>query len=190
MARLGADNSLVQTVLKFTAPGVPDTYQGGELWDFSLVDPDNRRAVDYAAREAALGEIAPALAEEVKRGALFDKLMKSWPDGRVKLATLALLLALRRERPRLFAEGGYRAIEFEGDEARFAFGFERSLGNESLAVILALRPAMREAKPDWQAFARLSEGRWRSLVRGEDIDAGRPIREWLGSLPFAVLSRV
>jgi len=187
VARFGVDNSLVQTVLKLTAPGVPDTYQGSELWDFSLVDPDNRRPVDYAARAAALGKMASALASPEQRGALFGELMESWRDGRVKLATIALLLGLRGERPKLFAEGGYRPIEIEGDDSGFALGFQRGAGEESLAVVVALRPALREAKPDWQAFARLPEGRWRDFVRGVEIDARPPIREWIGDLPFAQL---
>ena len=105
IARLGAQNSLVQTALKLTAPGVPDTYQGSELWDFSLVDPDNRRAVDYEARAARLAELRPLLEDAERRWDLFEKLLQTWRDGRVKLATIALMLALRRARPALFAEG-------------------------------------------------------------------------------------
>src|SRR5208283_1587410 len=75
VARLGVQNSLVQTVLKLTAPGVPDTYQGSELWDFNLVDPDNRRAVDYPAREAALAELVGPPAAPERRAGLFETLM-------------------------------------------------------------------------------------------------------------------
>ncbi|MBV8593389.1 MAG: malto-oligosyltrehalose synthase, partial [Caulobacteraceae bacterium] len=187
IARYGVDNSLVQTVLKLTVPGVPDTYQGCELWDFSLVDPDNRRAVDYAAREAALAKVAPVLASTQARGAMFERLMESWQDGYVKLATISLLLGLRRERPALFAESGYRPINIEGEDAAFSLGFERAAGDESFAVVVALRPAMRGAKPEWEAFARLPEGRRFDLVRGCEIDVRGPIREWLGRLPFCVL---
>ena len=95
IARFGVQNSLSQTVFKLTAPGVPDIYQGCELWDFSLVDPDNRRPVDFQLRERALRELAPRIASIESRRALFEALMESWRDGRVKLGTTALLLAFR-----------------------------------------------------------------------------------------------
>jgi (1->4)-alpha-D-glucan 1-alpha-D-glucosylmutase len=108
MAPAGALNSLVGTVLKCTLPGVPDVYQGTELWDFSLVDPDNRRPVDFHIREEMLtGSGDPAT------------YLKDWRDGQVKLVLLARLLALRAAEPELFA-GAYRAIE-TGDERLFAF---------------------------------------------------------------------
>ena len=188
VARLGVQNSLVQTVLKLTAPGVPDTYQGSELWDFSLVDPDNRRPVDYAARDAALTEVEAALAAPEKRAGLFETLMEAWPDGRVKLATVALLLGLRRERPAQFGEGGYRPIEIAGEDSDWALGFIRERGPERLAVVVARYPAKREAKPSWDAVARLPEGRWRDAFRRRAIDADAPLRDWLGTLPVAVLT--
>ena len=97
VARLGVQNSLAQTAAKLTAPGVPDIYQGCELWDLSLVDPDNRRPVDFARREAEMADLACRLEFMEQRSALFETLMHEWRDGRVKLATIALLLALRRD---------------------------------------------------------------------------------------------
>ena len=188
VARLGAQNSLVQTVLKLTAPGVPDAYQGSELWDFSLVDPDNRRAVDYRTREAALAELQPRLGSEEARAGLFASLLENWRDGRVKLAAIALLLALRRERPGLFAEGGYRPVEIAGEDADWALGFLREQGRERLAVVAARYPVKREAKPGWEAVARLPEGRWIDRFRGRAIEANAPLSEWLGGLPVAVLT--
>ncbi len=181
-------NSLVQTVLKLTVPGVPDTYQGSELWDFSLVDPDNRREVDYEARAARLAELRPLLADAERRGDLFEKWLRTWRDGRVKLATIALMLGLRRERPALFAEGRYRTVEMAGEEADWTLGFVREGGPERVAVIVARYPAKREAKPDWQAVANLPEGRWVDAFRGREIDLRSPLREWLGALPVAVLT--
>ncbi|MGO9420348.1 malto-oligosyltrehalose synthase [Roseiarcus sp.] len=188
VARLGVRNSLVQTVLKLTAPGVPDTYQGTEFWDFSLVDPDNRRAVDYSTREAELETLRPRLAAPEKRADLFASLMDSWRDGRVKLAAVALLLALRRERPALFAEGGYKPIGIAGGEADWALGFMRERGAERLAVVVARYPAKREAKPAWDATLDLPEGRWFDQIRGRAINSRAPIHEWLGALPVAVLT--
>ena len=167
---------------------MPDTYQGAELWDFGLVDPDNRRPVDYAAREAAIGEIRPDVAAAGKRANLFASLMESWRDGRVKIATIALLLALRRERPALFAEGGYRPIAIAGADADWAFGFLRERGPERVAVLLARFPAKREAKPGWDATVDLPEGRWFDEFRGRPADSRAPLREWLSPLPVAVLT--
>ncbi len=87
VARLGIENSLVQTVAKLTAPGVPDIYQGCELWDLNLVDPDNRRPVDFALREADMTDLAARLKAPEQRPALFKTLIDEWQDGRVKLAT-------------------------------------------------------------------------------------------------------
>ncbi|PYK42870.1 MAG: malto-oligosyltrehalose synthase, partial [Verrucomicrobia bacterium] len=98
IARLGAINSLAQTVIKLTAPGVPDIYQGTEIWDDSLVDPDNRRPIDYPRRREILAQIENVPANE---------LMQCWPDGRIKMRLTQRLLHLRRENPDLFREGNY-----------------------------------------------------------------------------------
>ena len=188
IARLGVQNSLVQTALKLTAPGVPDIYQGCELWDLSVVDPDNRRAVDYRERNAAIAELAPLLQLEKERAAVLDRLLKTWRDGRIKLAATALLLAFRRDHPELFAEGGYRPIETTGEDADWVVGFVRAAGQRRLAVLAARFPALREEKPDWNAGAQMPEGGWFDLVRGRPFDADTSLREWFGQLPFAVLT--
>lgn len=179
LARLGVDNGLAQTVLKLTAPGVPDTFQGCELWDLSFVDPDNRRPVDYAARSAALGSL------DAPDGG-FEGLMRTWMDGRVKLATIAKLLAFRREHPALFAEGDYAPIEIVGADADCAVGFLRNFGEEKLAVLVALRPAKRESRLEWEAFARVPEGQWRPLFGKNAPGPTTPPREAFATLPFAV----
>jgi (1->4)-alpha-D-glucan 1-alpha-D-glucosylmutase len=117
LARLGAINSLSQLVLKLTVPGVPDIYQGGELWDFSLVDPDNRRAVDWGARRALFDEITCASIADIAR---------DWQDGREKLFIIGRLLNLRRLRPELFAEGDYQPLEVEGDRSNHCCAFARN----------------------------------------------------------------
>ena len=88
IARLGAINSLTQTLLKLTSPGVPDIYQGNEIWDYSLVDPDNRRPVDYSRRREMLDALATATPGE---------LIANWPDGRIKLFLTQRVLRFRRE---------------------------------------------------------------------------------------------
>src|SRR5262249_3314651 len=91
VAFVGMLSALVQTALRLTAPGVPDTYQGGELWDLSLVDPDNRAAVDFAARSRLLRAMDRGPSAEQTRAAL-----ASWPDGHIKMLVLHALLRLRR----------------------------------------------------------------------------------------------
>lgn len=105
LARPGAIASLAQLVLKLTVPGVPDIYQGGELWDFSLVDPDNRRPVDWERRGALLRE-AGTLA--------LSELGGEWEDGREKLFTVRRLLEFRGHHPDLFAAGEYMPLEVTG----------------------------------------------------------------------------
>ena len=188
VARLGVQNSLAQTVMKLTAPGVPDIYQGCELWDLSLVDPDNRRAVDYRQRQEMMAELAPRLSAMEERRALFDTLMHDWRDGRVKLATIALLLAFRREHAGFFASADYQPIEIEGEEASWAVGFVRSHGERRLAVLIARFPALREAKPNWRAEARLPAGAWFDLFRACKLDEAGHLHDLLDPLPFAVLT--
>jgi (1->4)-alpha-D-glucan 1-alpha-D-glucosylmutase len=187
VARLGIENSLIQTVGKLTAPGVPDIYQGCELWDLNLVDPDNRRPVDFAIREAAIADLAGRLKVPDERPALFKMLMDEWQDGRAKLATTSLLLALRREEPELFAKSDYQPLVIEGDRSDWAFGYVRTSGDKKLAVGMARYPAHRGADRTWDATAQLPGGQWFDLFRGRDADVGAPLYEWLNPLPFAVL---
>jgi (1->4)-alpha-D-glucan 1-alpha-D-glucosylmutase len=187
VARLGIENSLIQTVGKLTAPGMPDIYQGCELWDLNLVDPDNRRPVDFAIREAALADLAARLEAPEQRSALFTTLMDEWQDGLGKLATTALLLNLRREEPELFTSSDYQPLVIEGDRSDWAFGYVRTSGDRKLAVVIARYPAHREAELEWSARAQLPEAKWFDLFRGEDAAIGAPLHEWLNPLPFAVL---
>ena len=186
VARLGVENSLVQTTLKLTTPGAPDIYQGCELWDFNLVDPDNRRPVDYEVRIRGLEQLTKSLASERKKTALFDALMDSWPDGRIKLALTAALLSLRREHAELFENGSYRPLNVTGAEADWIVGFLRTLGERKLAVIVARFPAHREVAPEWEAAVELPPGDWRDAFGRKRYESGAPLREWLGKLPVAV----
>jgi (1->4)-alpha-D-glucan 1-alpha-D-glucosylmutase len=187
VARLGIEDSLAQTVGKLTAPGVPDIYQGCELWDLNLVDPDNRRPVDFSRREIEMAVLADRLKVPEQRPSLFKTLMHHWQDGRVKLAATALLLALRREEPELFSTGDYHPVVIEGDRSDWAFGYVRASGDRRLAVVIARYPAHRETEPEWSATARLPEARWFDLFRGRDATVDAPLHQWLRPLPFAVL---
>jgi (1->4)-alpha-D-glucan 1-alpha-D-glucosylmutase len=128
IAPAGAVNGLAQTLLKLTVPGVPDIYQGTELWDFSLVDPDNRRPVDYAVRDYALPEDIRTLA-------------KNWRDGRIKKAMIMRVLDVRRRKPELFADGGYIPLAVEGDHADRFIASARRLGSAMIGVVAPRTPA-------------------------------------------------
>jgi (1->4)-alpha-D-glucan 1-alpha-D-glucosylmutase len=125
VARLGAINSLSQLVLKLTVPGVPDIYQGGELWDFSLVDPDNRRPVDWNARRALLDEIAYSSPAD---------LAENWQNGREKLFVARRLLRLRCRHQQLFAEGDYQPLEAEGERSSHLCAFSRNHTGETIVA--------------------------------------------------------
>ena len=194
IARLGVRNSLVQTALKLTLPGMPDIYQGAELWDLTLVDPDNRRPVDYGKRIELLEDVA-ALLERNRRTAILD-LLEDWRDGRVKLAVIATLLAHRRDRPKLFAQGGYEPLIASGSRADQICAFARRHEDDTLVVAAARFPVRCEAELDWTGTeipwpqAASSETHWRDLLnwrvverRGEGVSAAAV----LGGMPVAVL---
>jgi (1->4)-alpha-D-glucan 1-alpha-D-glucosylmutase len=141
IAQFGLLNGLSQTLCRLTAPGVPDIYQGTELCDFSLVDPDNRRAVDYAHRRALLDELKAACAAVggerspfVSAHALLDALF----DGRTKLYLIWRTLQLRRAREALFARGDYLPLRTSGVHAAHLCAFARR-HNGQLAVVIAPR---------------------------------------------------
>jgi (1->4)-alpha-D-glucan 1-alpha-D-glucosylmutase len=131
---LGFLNSLSMTTVKYTSPGVPDCYQGNETWDFSLVDPDNRRPVDYARRSSMLGELE-RLGESAPEAAL-SEIFHRLHDGRAKLYITWRLLQLRRRREALFREGGYTALRVTGETARHAVAFARRRGKEASVTIV------------------------------------------------------
>jgi (1->4)-alpha-D-glucan 1-alpha-D-glucosylmutase len=127
IARLGAINSLSQVAVKLTAPGVPDIYQGNEIWDFSLVDPDNRRPVDYARRREMLQSLENAAPAE---------LLQQWPDGRIKLFLTQRLLRFRREHPLLFQRGAYLPLPLRGELAESVVAFARQHEGKWIAVLV------------------------------------------------------
>lgn len=126
--RVGALNSLTQLALKATLPGVPDFYQGTDLWDLALVDPDNRRPVDFAARNTLL--------EEIARGVDWSELAEHWTDGRIKLALTHALLRARHELREVFLSGDYRPLQARGAQANSVIAFSRTRGQQSIIVIV------------------------------------------------------
>ena len=204
VARAGMLNSLSQTTLKLTVPGVPDIYQGQEVWDFSLVDPDNRRPVDYEARARLLDEVQREMAAG-DRAAYAARLVEEWEDGRVKLLVTHLLLQMRRESPDLFREGGYATLHASGPTAEHLVAFERRLGERSLVVVaprlwatlLGEREELYPGGALWEGTtiqAPEGSGSYTSLFTGERVETegdGRVISlaAALGRFPVAVLER-
>lgn len=144
LAALGMVNSLAQVTLKLGSPGVPDVYQGTELWDLSLVDPDNRRPVDFEHRTRLLAEVDRLLARSPReRADLVSEWLREWPDGRIKLLVTAVGLRLRRELPRVFLGGGYLPLTTEvtvpGGAIAFARIARRDTGADDVAIFAAPR---------------------------------------------------
>jgi (1->4)-alpha-D-glucan 1-alpha-D-glucosylmutase len=188
-ALIGALNSLTQVTLKAMMPGVPDFYQGTELWDLSFVDPDNRRPVDFAVRMAALRkhDHAPDWAT----------LAASWRDGHIKLALTKRLLALRQRLPDIFTHGRYQPLPVQGEDADRVIAFARSVGARTVIVIACRHfaaatergrhwfdPASCKASVDLTRFHDL-----RSVLQGgRTFDSGAlAIQTLCDTLPVAVL---
>ncbi len=216
LAAFGMVNSLAQTLLKLTCPGVPDLYQGTELWDFSLVDPDNRRPVDYERRSAALCELQRRTVQA--RGdtaALAADLWAAKADGRIKLLVTHDALALRQRWPALFgAEAGYTALEAAGERAEHVIAFARRQGDAEIVVAVPRFPARLEragTRPGetapspadlWGGTRLLLAGvgagtTYRDVFTGATVQAqaaagatGLPLQQVFATLPVALLERV
>ena len=183
IAFYGALNALSQTVLKLCAPGVPDFYQGTELWDFSLVDPDNRRPVDYERRSAMLRNIKEASS---RRSLDLNSLLRSWPSGRVKMFVIWKLLAMRDA----FRDADYRAIDAGSNVCAFARGDDVVVAVPRLVTSL-VKPGVFPLGEVWRA-ADLSgcAGRWRNTFTGDTIEGETlPLRQVFERFPVAVLER-
>jgi (1->4)-alpha-D-glucan 1-alpha-D-glucosylmutase len=202
IARIGLMNSISQVVLKATAPGVPDFYQGNESWDFSLVDPDNRRPVDYGRRAAWLAEMretAERGAETLRRysAQLFDVMH----DGRLKLYVTWRLLQLRRQLEDLFRDGDYSPLRARGPHARHICSFERRQADARIIVIAPrwfarLAPAGQAPVGEavWHGTALdVPPGDWVNVLTGESVPVGgageaTALAAALTTLPWAVLA--
>jgi (1->4)-alpha-D-glucan 1-alpha-D-glucosylmutase len=200
VARVGAFTSLAQLLLRLASPGVPDLYQGSELWDFSLADPDNRRPVDYAQRQAALQSIRAACAE---RGpaACADELLDRLQDGQIKLYLTWKTLALRRECEPLFREGDYLPLKTHGARAEQLCAFARHAAGETLVVLvprlfgslMAGDGRLPVADAVWgDTWVELPPERmhaqWVNVLSGQTVDA-QPMREAHGLLLAQVFER-
>jgi (1->4)-alpha-D-glucan 1-alpha-D-glucosylmutase len=192
IARIGAVNSLTQTLLKLTAPGVPDIYEGNETWDLSLVDPDNRRPVDFKLRQEMLDSLSKVQPAE---------LLQHWPDGRIKMFLTQRLLRFRRDHPDIFRDGNYLPIGASGTFASCTVSFAREHDHHWVVVIaprLVTRLGFPPTGEKWQDTAlELPEALL--LETAHDIFTGREVGianrrinlgEALSALPFAALTNL
>ena len=176
--RAGRVNSLAQTLLKCTVPGVPDLYQGSELWDHRLVDPDNRGPVDFEERKSLLEEMSKLTVDEV---------MARMETGMPKLWTIQKALGTRLKFANCFgSEGGYTPVEVGGEKRGHVVAFLRG---ERVATV-AQRLSMGVAEGWGDASLTLPAGRWRNVLTEDEVDGGRvPIGELLSRFPVALLTR-
>jgi (1->4)-alpha-D-glucan 1-alpha-D-glucosylmutase len=194
----GAMNSLALLAFKAASPGVPDVYQGTELWDLSFVDPDNRRAVDFARRRALLVEMA-ALRTDAGAAPACTELLRGWRDGRIKLFTLLAALELRREKELVLRAGSYQPLALCGCERACAFA--RGVDRDWVVCAAALRTAAVStpaAPPVGRAAWRdaafvLPQGAprwWRDVIsrrRVQAVDGVVPLAAAFACLPVVLL---
>jgi len=192
IAPIGARNALARVAVHLTSPGTPDIYQGDELWNFTLVDPDNRRPVDYEVRSKAMAELAD-VDERLHNGGPPDLF-----DGRLKLLITQRLLHLRRSAAELFTHGGYRRLAVDGPRAAHVLAYERCL-NDRRCVTVASRLTgsfTTGQEADWWRDTTVqlpqfsSNDQWYSEILGREVDArnGRlEVASLLEKLPVAVL---
>ena len=173
----GRINSLAQTLVKLTAPGVPDTYQGSELWDLRLVDPDNRNAVDYETRRSLLAELRAEMSA--------DEMMKRMDSGLPKLWVIYKALQLRRDNPNWFGEqSDYIPLTAQGSKQSHLIAFQRG---RSVAVLVP-RWNIKLGAGFGSTTVELPENRWKNLLTGESVKGGTlRLQSLFGHFPVALL---
>ena len=189
IAAAGAVNGLAQVVLKLTVPGVPDLYQGTDYWDLSLVDPDNRRPIDFEQRRKSLSSLD--VAEALDR----------WRDGRSKQAIVARLLSARRAAPELFARGDYRPVPVEGEKAQHLVAFLRAHGDSRILAVVPRLPLALLRSQDGLEFDPAAwknnflvlpdDADWHDVIEGGARQATKRklrVQDLFGRLPVAIFS--
>lgn len=207
VAFYGAFNSLAQLLIKIAAPGVPDFYQGTELWNFRLVDPDNRRPVDFSMRSRLLEELKRRETEDAL--ALVKELLSTWEDGRIKLFVTYKSLNFRKANPELFLNGAYIPMRASGEKSENLCAFGRSKEN-GWAVVVVPRWLTKLKAPGKVPLGRRVWGDtgillpkeapdiWQNVLTGEKVSAraedeserALPIHKVFESLPIALLHGV
>jgi (1->4)-alpha-D-glucan 1-alpha-D-glucosylmutase len=188
IAHRGMLYSLAQTVLKLTSPGVPDIYQGNEIWDFSLVDPDNRRPVDFEQRRTlllGLNQRSPG------------ELLMNWHDGAIKMHVIRSILRLRREKPGLFTSGDYSPLTLTGKLAENVVAFTRQRDSGELLVVVPRRLDASRAPQLGDSWIgtrlNIQPGRWKNIFTGGVVNTDKPevaLPQVFAHWPVAVLLRI
>lgn len=204
IAFYGALNSLAQVLLKIAEPGIPDFYQGTELWDLSLVDPDNRRAIDFAKRTKALERLLGRARQHTESD--LRSMLTNWRDGNMKLFTIQRALAFRAAAPELFLSGEYLPLQGVGARRRHLCAFARHRdGAWVVAVVprftssLVAGPRAPLGEACWKRthllLPRRAPDRWKNVLTGETLaisPVGRsyrlPLGEMLRAWPVALLA--
>lgn len=203
LARAGLFNSLAQILFKMTTPGVPDFYQGSELWEFTLVDPDNRRPVDYSYRMQLLNSIKEMAKKD--QSSFATHLLEFLEDGRIKLYLTSQVLDFRRSHLKLFQEGDYEAMQAEGTRANHVIAFSRVKEDQSMIVVagrfytpmLDMTDSLPIGEEIWQDTSLVSSrlnGKYRDILSGLELDVLSNERLKLSTvfshLPLALLHRI
>lgn len=202
IAYAGYFNALSQVVLKIGVPGVPDFYQGSELWDLSLVDPDNRLPVDFALRRRLLAELRRA--SDGDPVALVEQLLSDLADGRIKMFVTMRGLAFRRAHRDVFERGSYEPLAVSGDHGDRVIAFTRSYGGRGVIVVCGrhftaiAEPPQRPVGPRWGAtsleLGRIAGSRFRDALTGRTLEASArrtlELRDVFAQLPMAMLEAV
>lgn len=210
IARAGVFNSLAQTLLKITSPGVPDFYQGSELWDFNLVDPDNRRPVDYERRRKLLAELDAATSPESgpnSCAALVNDLAQYPEDGRIKLYLISRALRFRRDQRNVFLNGNYTPLAARGELSNHVIAFARSWADRKVIVITGrffsrlMTQTQPPVGPVWRENSLVMDGdyagcyqdvltgqRFCTELEGETCELA--LSEVFANLPVALLEQV
>ncbi len=207
IAQLGVYNSLSQLILKMTSPGVPDFYQGSEVWNFSLTDPDNRRPVDYRPIQDLLARLQSD--ENDDRAALVERLLASPEDGGIKLFITRAALQFRQAERELFGKGKYTPLRVIGEKHHHIVAFARSYGGRTVVVVAGRlfaglcsegrSPVGDGAWGDTVVMLRkhLAGTSFRDVLTGRRLDANRregylalPVAEAFACLPIALLAQV
>jgi (1->4)-alpha-D-glucan 1-alpha-D-glucosylmutase len=202
VAYTGIFNSLSQTLLKLTCPGVPDIYQGNEWLDFSLVDPDNRRPVDFTLRRNLLASVSGSN----RLGQLISEMLERPEDGRLKLFLIRTVLQRRRADPQFFAQAAYAPLAAFGDQREHVVSFARIAERRSMIAVatrfflklgLRMRPAVGQSV--WQDSAVVAPESaaapaYCNILTGRTVRTARyrgklllPLSEVLADLPVALL---
>ena len=193
IAFFGTINTLSQTLVKLTAPGVPDIYQGQELFDFSLVDPDNRRPVDFAIREEVLHQMSK---DESGWAEHCTEMLRNWTDGRAKLWVTRKSLKARQEHRDIFDSGKYTSLRTSGAKAAHAIGYSRSIDDRTAVVLFPrfthglMNGEMRMPLGNVWGDTRITipQGTYKNVFTGEGISGGDVLcSEALKTFPLMLL---